>query len=143
MDSGNLAACLLTAAEALRDEPSLADRLRALARGMDFTALYDKKRRLFFIGMDVERGQLSASHYDLLASESRLLSYTAMLLGQIPVEHWQRLGRRFVPVRGGAALLSWSGTLFEYLMPELLLRAPEGSLLARANRTAGHQMLES
>ena len=131
VDSGNLAAALLLCASAAEVEAdsSLSSRMRALARGMDFAALYDGARELFFIGMDVENGRMSASHYDLLASESRILSFTAMLLGQIPTGHWARLGRACARVEGGAAVLSWSGTMFEYLMPLLFMPAPAHTLL--------------
>ena len=140
VDSGNLAACALTCANMIDDE-GLAARLRSLAAGMDFKALYDDKRHLFFIGVDADTGAPSASHYDLLASEPRILSYTALLLGQIPLKHWARLGRSCVPVGDGGALISWSGTMFEYLMPELLMRAPTMSLLgASARRAVGAQI---
>lgn len=126
VDSGNLAACLLMAAAGVGGE--LGARMEALARGMDFTALYDGPRKLFHIGYDAMSGRLSQAHYDLLASESRILSYTAIALGQAPEKHWFRLGRPMT----GRALVSWSGTLFEYLMPELFLRAPQGSLLGQS-----------
>lgn len=128
VDSGNLAACLLLVAAAVEGE--LGARMEEMARGMDFTALYDRPRKLFYIGYDAMSDRLSDAHYDLLASESRILSFTAIALGQVPVKHWFRLGRP----RTGQALISWSGTLFEYLMPELFLRAPEGSLLWESNR---------
>ena len=135
VDSGNLAACALACANAVEDA-ALVSRLRALAEGMDFTALYDQKRGLFLIGVDADTGAPSASRYDLLASESRLLSYVALMLRQVPLKHWARLGRACAPAGREAALLSWSGTLFEYLMPELLLRAPTGTLLHQSARAA-------
>lgn len=126
VDSGNLVACLLLAGGAVADE-RLSGRLNALARQTDFSALYDAGRGLFHIGMDIADGQLSKSHYDLFASESRILSLTAMALGQIPAAHWARLGRPMTRLEAGNAHVSWSGTMFEYLMPELLFSAPEGS----------------
>lgn len=132
VDSGNLLACLLLCAQAVGGE--LAGRMRSLAHGMDFAALYDAKRDLFAIGVDVEREKPSNSHYDLLASESRILSFAAILSGGAPVKHFARLARGLVATRQGNALLSWSGTMFEYLMPELFLRAPRGSLLEASNR---------
>ncbi len=143
VDSGNLAACAVACARMIGDD-ALSARLDALAAGMDFAALYDSDRQLFYIGVDVDADRPSASHYDLLASESRILSYTALMLHQIPLKHWARLGRRCVRAGGGATLVSWSGTLFEYLMPELLMRAPALSLLGCANRQAVRaQMLQS
>ncbi len=128
VDGGNLAACLLLLESAIASE--LAERCGALARAMDFSSLYDKAAKLFYIGMDVERDKVSESRYDLLASEARILSFVAIMLNQAPVEHWFSLGR----ARTGHALISWSGTLFEYLMPELFLRAGEGSLIDVSNR---------
>ena len=137
VDSGNLAAALLLCASAVEAEDSaLAKRMRALAQAMDFAALYDGERNLFRIGMDVERGRLSDAHYDLLASESRILSYAAMMLGAVPLKHWSKLSRTAVHTPGGAALASWSGTMFEYLMPELFMNAPENSLLGGSERAA-------
>ena len=135
VDSGNLAACALACAALIGDD-ALAARLRALAEGMDLAALYDRERALFRIGIDVDADAPSASHYDLLASESRILSYVALMLGQVPLKHWYRLGRSCARVGDGAALLSWSGTMFEYLMPELLMRAPALSLLGESARRA-------
>ena len=135
VDSGNLAACALTCARLIEDE-ALSARLRALAEGMDFAALYDDARRLFRIGVDVDSAAPSDAHYDLLASEARILSYTAIMLGQVPIRHWARLGRGCTRAGGGAALMSWSGTMFEYLMPELLMRAPALSLLGESARRA-------
>jgi len=135
VDSGNLAAALLLCASAMRDD-GLAVRMRGLAKDMDFSVLYDSERDLFRIGADAERDQLSESHYDLLASESRILSYTAMMLGCAPVRHWMRLGRTPAATSEGTALASWSGTMFEYLMPELFMHAPENTLLGRTMRTA-------
>ncbi len=136
VDSGNLAAALLLCANAPETGDALARRMTALARGMDLAALYDGQRDLFAIGFDVETGRASASHYDLLASESRILSFAAMMLGQAPTRHWQRLGRPCTRVGGGVAPLAWSGTLFEYLMPELFFAAPPATLLGTGVRTA-------
>ena len=93
VDSGNLAAALLLCANAPETGEALAGRMTALARGMDLAALYDGQRELFAIGIDVETSRASASHYDLLASESRIWSFTAIMLKQAPAKHWRRLGR--------------------------------------------------
>lgn len=135
VDSGNLAASLLLCAEALRDaDGPLSVRLERLARDMDLGALYDPVRRLFRIGYDAEKGAFSASFYDLIASEARILSYTAIMLGKVPPAHWQSLSRACVSLADGSAPLSWSGTMFEYLMPELFLPTPGHTLLAEAAR---------
>jgi len=135
VDSGNLAAALLLCARVAQDADQAA-RFRALAAQMELSALYDAKRMLFRIGADVENDRLSQSHYDLYASEARLLSYAAMMLGQIPVRHWSRLARPTLRLEGGMALASWSGTMFEYLMPELLLTSHPKTLAGQSARTA-------
>ncbi len=136
VDSGNLAAALLLCAGASEASGELAARMRALAESMDFAALYDGERELFAIGFDVEAERMSRSHYDLLASEARILSYVAMMLGQVPVRHWARLGRPCARVAGRCCPLSWSGTLFEYLMPALFMDAPAYTLLGEGRRAA-------
>ena len=129
------------AGESLQPAEPLASRLTALAReadrlvtGMDFTFLYDAPRDLFAIGFRPVEGTLDSGHYDLLASEARLASFVAIARGDVPVEHWFHLGRPLTPVGRGSALLSWSGSMFEYLMPDLVLDAPSGSLLENTNR---------
>ncbi len=135
VDGGNLAASLLTCAAAVEGvDEALCARLRALARGMDFACLFDGRRKLFSIGADVENGRMSASHYDLLASESRILSYVAMMMGQVEPKHFRRLSRPCVRIDKGQALVSWSGTMFEYLMPEIFMRSRPGTLLSDTNR---------
>ncbi len=136
VDSGNLAAALLLGANTPEADAGLAERMRSLAQSMDFAALYDGEKELFAIGLDGETGRLSQSHYDLLASESRILSYVAMMLGQVPPRHWQCLGRPCALVAGRACPLSWSGTMFEYLMPALFMAAPENTLLGEGQRAA-------
>ena len=137
VDSGNLAAALLLCGSAMEEaDAGLAAQLRSLAQSMDLAALYDPERDLFRIGLDVRHGRLSESHYDLLASESRILSFTAMMLGQVPVKHWERLARTAAATEKGGSLVSWSGTMFEYLMPEIFMHAPENTLLGGAMRNA-------
>jgi cyclic beta-1,2-glucan synthetase len=101
----------------------------AMAYGMDFGFLLDPQRRLLSIGFQVAEGTLDPSCYDLLASEARLASFFAIAKDDVPSRHWYRLGRPVTAVGRGAALLSWSGSMFEYLMPSLVMRAPRGSLL--------------
>jgi len=130
VDSGNLAASLLTVAQAMKEagEEELSKRLFVLAREMDFSVLYDGERKLFHIGYDEDRCELSPSRYDLLASEARLTSLVAIALGQVEYKHWFSLGRLMVPA-GGRSLISWSGTMFEYLMPVIFTGAVPGTLL--------------
>ncbi len=115
---------------------SLLERIAALgaraeqrADGMRFRMLYDEDRKLFSIGYDVVAGRLDASYYDLLASEARLASLVAIAKGEVPQEHWFRLGRQLTAAADHRALLSWSGSMFEYLMPLLVTRTYERTLL--------------
>ncbi len=106
------------------------------ANEMDFRFLYDKERHLFRIGFDVSNAAPDPNFYDLLASEARLASLFAIATGQAPTEHWLHLGRPFRRRRGRTILMSWSATLFEYMMPRLFTRVPKRTLLDRASRTA-------
>jgi cyclic beta-1,2-glucan synthetase len=136
VDSGNLCACLLCVSQgmAAHGHPELARRMRALADGMDFAPLYDEKRRLFRIGLDPTADAPSPGHYDLMASEARLTSYLACARGQVPLRHWQALSRAQLSLDGWRGLASWSGSMFEYLMPELFLPLVPGSLLWETGR---------
>ena len=131
--------------EALRSSQraaeSLARRLTKLGElahtmfgAMEFDFLLDPARQLLSIGYRVEDGTLDPSCYDLLASEARLASFVAIAKGDVPARHWFRLGRSLTPVDQGSALISWSGSMFEYLMPSLVMRAPAGSLLEQTGR---------
>ena len=142
VDSGNLAGALMALAEGLRaaNLPSLAARASAFADGMDFRFLYDPQRRIFSIGYrlpDPEGpGRLDTAYYDLLASESRLASFIAIAKGDVPQAHWFHLGRLLTSVDGSPTLLSWSATLFEYLMPLLVMRSYPETLLDQTCRMA-------
>ena len=114
----------------------LADQATTLALGMEWDFLLDPRAKLFAIGWQVEEARLDRSSYDLLASESRLGSFVAVAAGGISQEHWFRLGRQQVRCAGGQALVSWSGTLFEYLMPALVMPEEPGTLLEASNRAA-------
>lgn len=134
VDSGNLLGCLIALEAALREiaEPraeALAQRIHTLSAQMELAPLYDPVRRLFRLGYDAEHGKPDDSYYDLLASEARLASYIAVARGEADMRHWLRLGRLMGGLHRRRGLLSWSGTMFEYLMPALLLPSYEGSLL--------------
>ncbi len=107
---------------------------RALAVAMEFDFLLDPERKLLSIGYRATDGTLDPNCYDLLASEARLASFVAIAKNDVPARHWFRLGRAVTSVGHGAALISWSGSMFEYLMPSLVMRAPAGSLLEQTNR---------
>ena len=96
---------------------------------MQFGFLFDPARKMFSIGYRVTDGSLDPGQYDLLASEARLASFIAIAKGEVPSSHWFRLGRPMTPVALGSMLVSWSGSMFEYLMPALVMRSPPGSLL--------------
>jgi len=90
---------------------------------MDFRFLFDRSRKLFAIGYQQSTHALDSSYYDLLASEARLASFVAIAKDDVPVEHWFRLGRTLTQATGETALVSWSGSMFEYLMPALVMRS--------------------
>ncbi|MBA3881178.1 MAG: cyclic beta 1-2 glucan synthetase [Chthoniobacterales bacterium] len=120
-------------------------KLEALARqseelaAMDFSFLFDPARDLFSIGFNVTEGRRDASFYDLLASEARLCSYLTIAQGQVPQDHWFSLGRLLVAPRGEPILVSWSGSMFEYLMPLLVMPTYDGTLLDHACKAAVQQ----
>ncbi len=125
------------AADDLRASLSeMAAQVEGLALAMDFALLYDKDLRLFHIGYNASADRLDPHHYDLLASEARLSSLLAIAKGDAPVEHWFHLGRATTVVEHHRCLLSWGGSMFEYLMPRLLVRSEAGSLLAESERSA-------
>src|SRR4029453_4478232 len=124
----------------------LARRAAALGDGMRFDLLYDRRRRIFSIGFRLADadgpGRLDASFYDLLASEARLASFVAIAKGDVPQHHWFHLGRLVTNVNGRATLMSWGGTMFEYLMPLLLLRSYPGTLLDQSCRASVRRQIE-
>ncbi len=147
VDSGNLAGHLVAlsaACEELADAaPALAARIarvgsraRTIAWDMDFTLFYDERRRLFSIGYDARSGKLDAGTYDLLASEARLASFIAVAKDDVPAEHWFHLGRSLTATDSGTALVSWSGSMFEYLMPGLVMPSRPYSLLDQTHQAA-------
>ena len=95
----------------------------------EFDFLFDRERQLFSIGFNVADGRLDASYYDTLASEARLASFLAIAAGAVPPEHWFKLGRSLTPSGSARALLSWNASMFEYLMPLLIMRSYPGTLL--------------
>ena len=107
----------------------LEHQLDTLIDDTDFAFLFEPTRRLFSIGFNVTDGRLDQSHYDTLASEARLASFLAIAIGQVPQDHWFRLGRAQAPAGTGRVLLSWSASMFEYLMPLLVMRSDPGTLI--------------
>ena len=157
VDSGNFAAALMVIGAAMRElartQPdddtgrataakmtALAERAAAHFAEKHFGFLFDRKRRLFSIGYRLGEGanaaRMDSSFYDLLASEARLASFIAIAKGDVPEMHWFHLGRLITGVRGSPALLSWSATMFEYLMPLLVMRSFPETLLDESCRMA-------
>ena len=109
---------------------------------MDFAFLYNEARDLFCTGFNVTEHRCDAGFYDLLASEARLCSYIAIALGQVPQDHWFSMGRLLVASRGEPILISWSGSMFEYLMPLLVMPNYENTLLDHTCKAAVQQQIE-
>ncbi|MGA3311315.1 MAG: glucoamylase family protein, partial [Xanthobacteraceae bacterium] len=131
------------AAKALiRRIESLDESARKMFDEMQFGFLLDPARQLLSIGYQSAEGALDPSCYDLLASEARLASFIAIAKGDIAPKHWFKLGRAVTPIDRGSALISWSGSMFEYLMPELVMREPEGSLLHQTARLIVSRQIE-
>ncbi|NTW28974.1 MAG: hypothetical protein HGA39_06400 [Coriobacteriia bacterium] len=108
---------------------------REMWEHIDFAILYEPHRRLFSIGYNLSEGRLDPSYYDLLASECRLASFLAIAKGDVPQEHWFRLGRTLTKIHEGRALVSWSASMFEYLMPLLVMRDWPDTLLEETYAT--------
>ncbi|HVB56534.1 MAG TPA: glucoamylase family protein [Candidatus Acidoferrales bacterium] len=130
------------AAVLIRRVTALAQTAQDMFHAMDFSFLFDEMRKLFSIGYRVTDGTLDDACYDLLASEARLTSFIAIAKGDVEAPHWFRLGRALTPVDRGSALVSWSGSMFEYLMPALVMRAPAASLLSDTARLIVRRQIE-
>jgi cyclic beta-1,2-glucan synthetase len=113
----------------------LANQADQLINELDFAFLYNTARNVFHIGFNLETGQLDNNYYDLLASEARIASVFAISRGQVPQSHWIHLGRPITKVNGDFALLSWSATMFEYLMPVLYFQSHVNTLLHKSVMT--------
>jgi cyclic beta-1,2-glucan synthetase len=153
VDSGNLLACLIALKHGLlelsnqdsdlkAEITTIAGRADVLAAGMNFGFLYNTERELFSIGFNAATGRLDTNHYDLLASESCIASFLAVARGEVPRKHWFQLSRLVTRSAGRIGLVSWGGTMFEYLMPRLLLPTAPGVLLDQAQRTAVARQIE-
>ena len=150
VDSGNLLGCLITLQAGLvevKDDENtqkiddLYARIEQLAE-MDFKFLYDDKTDLLSIGFDVSERRRDPSCYDLLASEARLASFILIANGQLPQKHWFSLGRLLTKTSGETSLISWSGSMFEYLMPQLLMPSFENTLLNQTNKAVVKQQIK-
>ncbi|HIW73622.1 MAG TPA: hypothetical protein H9684_04820 [Firmicutes bacterium] len=143
VDSGNFVCCLVALRQALAElrgarAEAAAATARRLQEGLDLTPLYNERRALFHIGLDPDTGARSPSYYDLLMSESRMTGYYAVAVRQIPKKHWGALGRTLARSGSSVGPVSWSGTMFEFFMPRLLLPALEGTMSYEALRFCLH-----
>ncbi|MEO8482672.1 MAG: glucoamylase family protein [Acidobacteriota bacterium] len=124
----------------------LTSRASRLVEAMDFSFLYDRRRRIFMIGYRLADadgpGRPDNSFYDLLASEARLASFVAIAKEDVPQHHWFQLGRLVTNVHGRATLMSWGGTMFEYLMPLLVMRSFPGTLLDQSCRSVVRRQMD-
>ncbi|NLZ25292.1 MAG: DUF3131 domain-containing protein, partial [Clostridiales bacterium] len=137
VDSGNLAACLIVAKEFVSSY-ELKERINKIIEDIDFKALFDFKKKQFYIGYNLS-GQRSEGHYDLMASESRLAALVAISRGVTPVM-WRSLSRRHAT---GGTLYSWNGTMFEYLMSEIFINSPPKSMLRASAKGAVKAQIRS
>ncbi len=126
----DLSSAQTTVASMLVEFQELADKANAIVTGMDFRFLFSERRQVFHIGYNASTEKLDPSYYDLLASEARIASLIAIAKGDVPHSHWQHLGRPVTKVDGKQVLLSWSGTMFEYLMPTLFTKNYDGTFLS-------------
>ncbi len=129
------------ASDLLSNYEKLASQAEAYFQAMDFGFLYDGQRQLFRIGHNATTGRPDANYYDLLASEARMTSLVAIAKGDVPQSHWVHLGRPFTRLDGERVLLSWGGSMFEYLMPALLMRGYEGTFIEQSARAAVHRQI--
>ncbi|MBQ7122381.1 MAG: hypothetical protein IJO03_08995 [Clostridia bacterium] len=145
VDSGNLLCCLTALKEGLCEYLSECPRLEEIIRraeliieNTELAPMYNKKKRLFYIGISPDDGRKSQSCYDLYMSEMRMTAYFAVARRQVPKSHWGAMGRILVGQGRYTGLASWTGTMFEYFMPALFIPSPEGSLSAESLRFCLH-----
>lgn len=128
-------------ASLIDDLSALAQRAEKFFEEMNFSFLFDQDRHVFHIGYNVDSGRMDPNYYDLLASEARVASLIAIARGDIPQNHWLYLARPLTELGGKRALLSWSGTMFEYLMPNLFLKNYPNTLMSQSCRVAIEQQM--
>lgn len=141
VDSGNLCVCLVALSRSLYScgRTALAKRCERYFLNADFSLLYNTERNLFSLGYDKGLGKLSDICYDLYMSEARSTSYFALSFGHSPVKHWRSLGRPIVGNKGHIGMASWSGTAFEYFMPQLFLPLYKDSFIYESLCFALHE----
>lgn len=120
---------------------SVCSNIEHLLNHAEFSALFNKKRMLFHIGYHVDSQTIDGGCYDLIASESVLTSYLAIARGEVSVKHWNKLGRPLAMIHGVPAFVSWSGTMFEYLMPGIVMKEYQGSTFSDSFKAAVYQQI--
>ena len=131
VDSGNLVACLITIKEFLiaEGQKELAQTVTDLIWKTDFRVFYNNDLGVFSIGYNKAEGEFSTYNYNKFASESRILSYVAIIKGDVPVKHWFYLDKTLTKHKGHKGLASWSGSLFEYFMPTVFMKTYPGTII--------------
>lgn len=139
VDSGNFLCCLTALKEGLKeythecgDLADVIEKIRKITDNTDLSPMYNPHRRLFHTGIMPDKGELSTSYYDMYMSEARMTSYFAVARRQVPKKHWGATGRNAARQGRYAGFSSWTGTMFEYFMPNLFLPAPKGSATCEA-----------
>ena len=148
VDSGNFIGYLYIVKDFLiqnrkkADLENLINIVNDLINNTDFSKLYSEKNKLFSVGYNLEENKLSESYYDFLASEARQASLVAIAKRDVSVKHWNNLSRTLTSLNGYKGLVSWTGTAFEYLMPNINLKRYKGSLLDEASKFAIMSQME-
>lgn len=135
VDSGNFLCCLVALKEGLKEYvsecPALSDIIRRtelLIEETDIAALYNEKKKLFYIGIFADSEKPTENYYDLYMSEARMTAYFAVAKRAVPKNHWGAMSRMLVSSGGFCGLASWTGTMFEYFMPNIFIPSPKGSV---------------
>ncbi len=144
VDSGNFVGYLYVLKTFLEknNKYNLVERINSLIKDTDFSYLYSKEQSLFSIGYNIEENKLTDSYYDLLASEARQASFVAIAKKDIPSKHWNNLSRTLTVLDNRKGLVSWSGTSFEYLMPNINMPRYPGTLLDESSNFAIMSQME-
>ena len=148
VDSGNFVGYLYIVKQFLIenknkcDLQNLIDNITSIIENTDFSKLYSNEDKLLSIGFNLEDNKLTDSYYDFLASEARQASLVAIAKKDIPVKHWNNLSRTLTNLKKYKGLISWTGTAFEYLMPNINIKRYPGSLLDEASKFAVMSQIE-
>ncbi|HSJ58128.1 MAG TPA: glucoamylase family protein [Anaerolineae bacterium] len=140
--AGQLESARLAAEGILAGLDNLERQAEEYFQAADFSFLFDEQREVFYLGYRVDEERLDDNHYDLLASEARIASLIAIAKGDVPLSHWLHLDRPLTSIGNDRVLISWNGSMFEYLMPTLLMRSYPGTLLHQTYRGVVDRQIE-